>query len=196
MHDPILELQVVRPTTEQQFDEQTKLCRQRFLWKTINHGSPWHFMQSSLITEQIFEKTQRIQHDEENTIPQSLVKILPPQFIDLVNETVTGLIQLKSVGTKPEELSTSEALALYDEEIALLRALMLKKNHDYGEAWRDMRPTSFTDLILVKLIRIHQIEKHLGKTLVSEGIDAGYQDIVNYSIFALIRMSEHINCQQ
>lgn len=153
-------------------------------------------MQSSLITEQIFEKTQRIQHDEENTIPQSLVKILPPQFIDLVNETVTGLIQLKSVGTKPEELSTSEALALYDEEIALLRALMLKKNHDYGEAWRDMRPTSFTDLILVKLIRIHQIEKHLGKTLVSEGIDAGYQDIVNYSIFALIRMSEHINCQQ
>jgi hypothetical protein len=115
---------------------------------------------------------------------------IEPEFIGLVNYAVMGLIQMKLADDPRMELSEKEALDLYDAEVTNIKNLMLAKNHDYGEAWRSMRVSSFTDLILAKILRIKQIEDNKGKTIISEGIDAGYMDIVNYAIFALIQMSE------
>lgn len=112
------------------------------------------------------------------------------EFVGLVNYAVMGLIQMELTSDAPLELPVEKALELYDKKVGEIKALMLKKNHDYGEAWRDMRVSSFTDLILMKLLRIKQIEDNKGKTIISEGIDAGYHDIVNYAIFALIKLNE------
>lgn len=115
------------------------------------------------------------------------------EFIGLVNYAIIGLIQLELKDDKRTELPEVEALNLYDKKAQEIKKLMMAKNHDYGEAWRDMRVSSFTDLILMKLLRIKQIEDNKGKTLISEGIDAGYHDIVNYAIFALIKINENKN---
>lgn len=175
--------------TSEQYDQQISLCRELFAKKTKDYGTSWRVLRPKSLTDQLFIKAQRIKTLEEAEV-RKVDEGIEPEFIGLVNYAVMGLIQLKMDNDPRLELSEKEALELYDAEAATIKALMLAKNHDYGEAWRDMRVSSFTDLILMKLLRIKQIEDNKGKTLVSEGIDAGYMDIVNYSIFALIQMSE------
>lgn len=173
--------------TPQQFDEQIALCRDIFLKKTKDYGTSWRVMRPKSITDQLFIKAQRIQTIEE--APQKMINEgVESEFIGLVNYAIIGLLQLKMPHDNRTEIPLNEVLKLYDTEVANIKALMMAKNHDYGEAWRDMRVSSFTDLILMKLLRIKQIEDNQGKTIISEGIDAGYSDIVNYAIFALIKL--------
>jgi hypothetical protein len=176
--------------TSTQFDEQIKKCREIFQKKTHDYGTSWRVLRPKSLTDQLFIKAQRIQ-----TIEEATTKMVDEdersEFIGLINYAVIGLIQMKLKGDTRLELKEEEAIAFYDAEIAQIKALMMAKNHDYGEAWRDMRVSSFTDLILMKLLRIKQIEDNQGKTLISEGIDAGYHDIVNYSVFALIKLNEN-----
>lgn len=175
--------------TSSQYDAQVALCRDVFGKKTKDYGTSWRILRPKSLTDQLFIKAQRIKTLEETEV-RKVDEGIEGEFIALVNYAVMGLIQMKLVKDDRLELTEKEALELYDKEVAEIKALMMAKNHDYGEAWRDMRVSSFTDLILMKLLRIKQIEDNKGKTLISEGIDAGYMDIVNYSIFALIQMSE------
>jgi len=175
--------------TSEQYDQQVSLCRDVFAKKTKDYGTSWRVLRPKSLTDQLFIKAQRIKTLEETEV-RKVDEGIEPEFIGLVNYAVMGLIQLKLKDNNKLELSEAEALEQYDTEIAGIKKLMLAKNHDYGEAWRDMRVSSFTDLILMKLLRIKQIEDNKGKTIISEGIDAGYMDIVNYAIFALIQMSE------
>ncbi len=174
--------------TAQQFDEQIAACRNIFEKKTQDYGTSWRVLRPKSLTDQLFIKAQRIQtiEEAETTMVNEGVE---PEFIGLVNYAVIGLIQLSLKNDSRLELTAKEALEMYDREVATIKSLMLAKNHDYGEAWRDMRISSFTDLILMKLLRIKQIEDNSGKTIISEGIDAGYSDIVNYAIFALIKLN-------
>ena len=175
--------------TSQQYDQQVSLCRDVFAKKTKDYSTSWRVLRPKSLTDQLFIKAQRIKTLEESEV-RKVDEGIEPEFIGIINYAVMGLIQIK-LGDDPRlELNEKEALDLYDAEIAGIKTLMLAKNHDYGEAWRDMRVSSFTDLILMKLLRIKQIEDNKGKTIISEGIDAGYMDIVNYAIFALIQMSE------
>ena len=175
--------------TSTQFDEQLKACRDIFKKKTHDYGTSWRVLRPKSLTDQLFIKAQRIQ-----TIEEAQTKMVDEdersEFIGLINYAIIGLIQMELKDDKRTELAEDEALSNYDKQVAEIKTLMLAKNHDYGEAWRDMRVSSFTDLILMKLLRIKQIEDNKGKTLISEGIDAGYRDIVNYSVFALIKLSE------
>lgn len=175
--------------TSAQFDEQIQRCREIFQKKTHDYGTSWRVLRPKSLTDQLFIKAQRIQTLEEKQT-KMVDEGVEPEFIGIINYAIMGLIQLKLKDDKRVELSELEAVSLYNEQVKLIKELMMAKNHDYGEAWRDMRVSSFTDLILMKLLRIKQIEDNDGKTLISEGIDAGYQDIVNYSIFALIKLSE------
>lgn len=175
--------------TNLQFDKEVSLCRTVFEEGSAQNGTPWRVLQPKSITQSLFSQVWRIRSHEESNSPMLLEEIAS-LFRELITYSVQGLVQIKSGASIPVRLTPEEALAQFDKEIAELKALMMRKNHDYGEAWRDMRIPTFTDLILMKLIRIQQIERNDGKTIISEGIDAGYQDIVNYSIFSLIRMSE------
>ncbi len=175
--------------TSIQYDEQVSLCRDVYVKKTKDYGTSWRILRTKSLTDQLFIKAQRIKTLEESE-ERKVDEGIEPEFIGLVNYAVMGLIQIKLADDTRLELDEKEALALYDHEISEIKKLMLAKNHDYGEAWRSMRVSSFTDLILSKILRIKQIEDNKGKTIISEGIDAGYMDIVNYAIFALIQMSE------
>lgn len=175
--------------TSLQFDEQIGRCREIFRKKTHDYGTSWRILRPKSLTDQIFIKAQRIQTLEEKKT--SMVdEGIEDEFVGIINYSVMGLIQMELVNDKRTDLPEAEALALYDKHTAEVKALMMAKNHDYGEAWRDMRVSSFTDLILMKLLRIKQIEDNAGRTIISEGIDAGYRDIINYSVFALIKLSE------
>jgi len=176
-------------TTSSQFERQIKQCREIFLKKTHDYGTSWRVLRPQSLTDQLFIKAQRIQTLQEKGT-QMVEDSIELEFVALVNYAIIGLIQMQLTGDKRIELKEGEAMELFDKNIAEIKALMLAKNHDYGEAWRDMRVGSFVDLILMKLLRIKQIEDNKGKTLISEGIDAGYRDIVNYSIFALIKLNE------
>jgi len=173
--------------TSAQFDEQVARCREIFSKKTHDYGTSWRVLRPKSLTDQLFIKAQRIQTLEE-AVTKMVDEGIEPEFIGLVNYAVIGLIQMELANDKRTELPEAEALSLYDKQVAEIKALMMAKNHDYGEAWRDMRVSSFTDLILMKLLRIKQIEDNKGQTLISEGIDAGYRDIVNYALFALIKL--------
>ena len=175
--------------TSEQYDTQVSLCRDVFAKKTKDYGTSWRILRPKSLTDQLFIKAQRIKTLEETDV-RKVDEGIENEFIGLVNYAVMGLIQMKLPTDTGLELTETEALAHYDKEVSEIKALMMAKNHDYGEAWRDMRVSSFTDLILMKLLRIKQIEDNKGKTIISEGIDAGYMDIVNYAIFALIQMSE------
>ncbi len=175
--------------TLEQFDEQIARCRDIFCKKTQDYGTSWRVLRPKSLTDQLFIKAQRIQTLEEKK-SQMVEDSIEGEFIGLINYAIIGIIQLDLMEDKCLELEAKEAVALYDRQVAEIKSLMAAKNHDYGEAWRDMRVSSFTDLILMKLLRIKQIEDNEGKTIISEGIDAGYRDIVNYSIFALIKLSE------
>lgn len=175
--------------TSKQYDAVITTCRELFINKMKDYGSAWRILRLPSLTDQIFIKAQRIRSLQENEV-QKIAEDEKPEFIGIINYSVMALIQLElGVATQPD-LNLATALELYDKKIAEARALMHDKNHDYGEAWRDMRVSSLTDLIIQKLLRVKQIEDNKGKTLVSEGIDANYQDMINYAVFALILMEE------
>ena len=173
--------------TSQQYDAIISICRDLFTQKTKDYGTAWRILRLPSLTDQIYIKAQRIRSLQENEV-RKVDEDETSEFIGIINYCIMALIQIeKGIADQPD-LNYDEAVALYDAKIALTKQLMEDKNHDYGEAWRDMRVSSLTDLILQKLLRVKQIEDNKGKTLVSEGIDANYQDMINYSVFALIHM--------
>ncbi|OYQ33125.1 hypothetical protein CHU92_13360 [Flavobacterium cyanobacteriorum] len=175
--------------TSAEYDSVIAVCRQLYINKMKDYGSAWRILRLPSLTDQIFIKAQRIRSLQENEV-RKVDEDETGEFIGIINYSIMALIQLdKGVADQPD-LNVDEAIALYDEKVALTKTLMEAKNHDYGEAWRDMRVSSLTDLILQKLLRVKQIEDNKGKTLVSEGIDANYQDMINYAVFALILMKK------
>lgn len=178
-------LKTVMTKTEQQYDEVIATCRTLFINKMKDYGSAWRILRLPSLTDQIFIKAQRIRSLQQNDV-RKVNEDENSEFIGIINYSVMALIQLEKGVVEQPDLNVEEASALYDEKITETKNLMLNKNHDYGEAWRDMRVSSLTDLIIQKLLRVKQIEDNQGKTLVSEGIDANYQDMINYAVFALI----------
>lgn len=171
--------------TTKQYDEAVASCKEIFLKKARDYGSSWRVLRIISIVDQLFIKAQRIR-TLQNKKEQKVSDDITSEFIGMVNYGVIGLIQLSRQPGDPEELSVAEVEQLFDEKISGTRRLMQDKNHDYGEAWREMSQESFVDLILMKLMRIRQILLNEGKTLVSEGIDANFEDIINYGLFGLI----------
>ncbi len=176
--------------TSEQYDEIIQRCRDLFSKKMTDYGSAWRILRLPSLTDQIYIKAQRIRSLQENEV-RKVDEGEIPEFIGIINYAVMALIQIEKGIAEEPDLNPEEALALYNTAISRTKGLMEDKNFDYGEAWRDMRVSSLTDLILQKLLRVKQIEDNLGKTLVSEGIDANYQDIINYAVFALIHLGVH-----
>ena len=175
--------------TSQQFDDVVAFSRSLFEKKMHDYGSAWRILRLKSLTDQIFIKAQRIRSIEDKGA-QKVADSIEGEFIGILNYSIMALIQLdKGVAEQPD-MDTEQALQAFDAEVTETKQLMMAKNHDYGEAWRDMRISSYTDLILQKLLRIKQIEDNSGKTLVSEGLDANYRDMVNYAVFALIKFAE------
>lgn len=173
--------------TKQQFEKVISICRDLFEKKLKDYGPSWRIMRPTSLTDQIFIKANRIRSLEIKGV--SMVNEgIRPEFIGIVNYGIIGLIQLAKGFSDTTDITNEEALALYDKYMTETKELMYAKNHDYDEAWRSMRISSYTDLILMKLYRTKQIESHDGKTLVSEGIDANYMDMVNYALFGLIKL--------
>lgn len=173
--------------TKQQFEKVISICRDLFEKKLKDYGPSWRIMRPTSLTDQIFIKANRIRSLEIKGV--SMVNEgIRPEFIGIVNYGIMGLIQLAKGFSDTTDITNEEALELYDKYMTETKELMYAKNHDYDEAWRSMRISSYTDLILMKLYRTKQIESHDGKTLVSEGIDANYMDMVNYALFGLIKL--------
>lgn len=171
------------------FEKAIDKCREIFVKKLADYGTSWRVMRPSSLTDQIYIKARRIRSIEEKGEENLKVKEgVVPEFIGIVNYCAIALIQLKLGAGDP--ISAEEAITLYDKEIKDSTSLMLAKNHDYDEAWREMRVSSFTDIILQKLLRTKEIESHGGKTMISEGVDANYKDIINYALFALIQLGD------
>lgn len=175
--------------TASQYDEIIAGCRRLFMKKMNDYGSAWRILRLPSLTDQIFIKAQRIRSIQEQTI-RKVDENEASEFIGIINYSIIALIQMEKGVVEQPDMNVEEATTHYDNHVAETKALMEAKNHDYGEAWREMRISSLTDLILQKLLRIKQIEDNQGKTLVSEGIDANYQDIINYAVFALILLLE------
>jgi len=181
--------------TSAQYDAVIAECRSLFLKKMKDYGCAWRILRLPSLTDQIFIKAQRIRGLQENEV-RKVDEGEVPEFIGIINYSVMALIQLeKGVALQPD-LSNEEVEELYVRTTARTKQLMENKNHDYGEAWRDMRVSSFTDLILQKVLRIKQIEDNKGKTLVSEGIEANYEDMINYAVFALIHIHKKSELSQ
>jgi hypothetical protein len=176
-------------TTDTQYDRVIDACKEIFLKKTRDYGTAWRVLRTISIVDQIFIKAQRIRTIQEKK-QQKVVDGIGGEFQGIINYAVIGLIQLDLVPDAPEELELAGVTSLYDKYIAAAKKLMQDKNHDYGEAWRSMSQESFVDLILMKLQRIRQILANEGKTIMSEGIDANYNDIINYAVFAMIMGAE------
>lgn len=172
-------------TTTHQYDAIVASCKDIFLKKTSDYGTAWRVLRPISIVDQIFIKAQRIRTIQEKQ-HQKIGEHITDEFRGIINYGVIGLMQLELGPDEPEELTVSKASSLYDANLEAAKKIMEDKNHDYGEAWRSMSQESFVDLILMKLQRIRQILANEGKTIVSEGIDANYIDIINYAIFALI----------
>lgn len=175
--------------TSKQYDAVIEQCRTLFKNKMSDYGSAWRILRLPSLTDQIFIKAQRIRSLQQNAV-RKVDEGEASEFIGIINYCIMALIQLDKGVVEQPDMETTEAVDLYDEKIRLTKQLMLDKNHDYGEAWRDMRVSSLTDLILQKLLRVKQIEDNAGKTIVSEGIDANYQDMINYAVFAMIHLGE------
>jgi len=171
--------------TSQEFDKVIAICRDLYSKKMKDYGSAWRILRLPSLTDQIFIKAQRIRSLQENEV-RKVDEDETGEFIGIINYSIMALIQLDLGVVDQPDLDWETAVRLYDEKVTITKELMEAKNHDYGEAWRDMRVSSLTDLILQKLLRVKQIEDNKGKTLVSEGIDANYQDMINYAVFALI----------
>lgn len=176
------------PNTAEQFEHVIDICREVFQKKLHDYGASWRVMRPSSLTDQLYIKANRIR----NIQMKGLNKVdegVEPEFIGVVNYGVIALIQLELGVADTPKMETEEALRLYDLKIREAMSLMLDKNHDYGEAWRQMRVSSFADLILTKVFRTKEIEDLGGDTYISEGVDANYMDMVNYAIFALIQLN-------
>lgn len=173
--------------TSEQYDAVIKNCRELFQKKMKDYGSAWRILRLPSLTDQIFIKAQRIRNLQENPV-RKIDEDEKWEFVGIVNYSIMALIQLEKGVVNQPDLNPEEVLGLYDKHVAITKTLMENKNHDYGEAWKDMRVSSLTDLILQKLLRVKQMENNKGKILVSEGIDANYQDMVNYAVFALIHL--------
>ena len=184
-------LQHFMQQTSKQYDAVIHGCRELFLKKSHDYGTAWRIMRLPSLTDQIFIKAQRIRGLQCNKV-QKVEDDQATEFIGIINYCIMALIQIGKGVVDLPDLSAGEALELYDGEVARTKKLMEDKNHDYGEAWRELRVSSLTDLILQKLLRVKEIENNQGKTLVSEGVDANYRDMINYAIFALIHLGDEI----
>ncbi|MCB0823931.1 MAG: DUF1599 domain-containing protein [Bacteroidales bacterium] len=177
--------------TSAQYDQVIDECREVFLNKMKDYGSAWRILRTSSLTDQIYIKANRIRSIQEKGTSK-VDEGIKPEFIGIVNYSVMALIQLE-LGVEEElEMDSGKALNLFNTHFLNAKNLMMDKNHDYDEAWRNMRVSSLTDIILMKLLRVKQIEDNEGKTTVSEGVDANYNDIINYSVFALIKLNEGV----
>lgn len=173
--------------TIQQFDHVIAVCRDLFKKKLLDYGASWRILRPESVTDQIYIKANRIRSLETKKTSKVDEGILP-EFVAIVNYGVIGLIQLQKGYADRVDMTNQEAQELYDKLLFETKELMLAKNHDYDDAWRYMRVTSYTDLILMKIYRTKQIESNQGETLASEGVDANYMDMINYSLFALIKL--------
>lgn len=174
-------------TTDQQYEGAVESCRQIFLKKTKDYGTSWRVYRTISIADQLYIKAKRIRNIQEKRV-QKIEDDVVGEFMGIVNYSIIGLIQLDIHDDEVEDLPVEAVMKMYDSKISIAKRLMEDKNHDYGEAWRDMSQESFVDMILAKILRIKQIVQNEGKTLVSEGIDANYFDIINYAIFAQIML--------
>ena len=174
--------------TNRQYDAVLAACRKIFDSKTSDYGTSWRVLRTISIADQIFIKAKRIRTIQENK-SQQVADNIASEFAGILNYAIICNILLTLPAAADNELPAAKALSLYDEQAAAAKKLMQQKNHDYGEAWRDMRISSITDLILMKLLRVKQIEDNKGQTLASEGVIANYQDMLNYAVFALIKLS-------
>ena len=177
----------IMKNTSQEYDTVIAMCRALFINKMKDYGCAWRILRLPSVTDQIYIKAQRIRGLQQNDV-RKIDEDESGEFIGIINYSIMALIQLDLGVVEQPDLTVQKATESYDTKIKLTKELMENKNHDYGEAWREMRVSSLTDLILQKLLRVKQIEDNKGKTLVSEGIDANYQDMINYSVFALILM--------
>lgn len=175
--------------TNKQFEQVMSRCRELFSSKLHDYGAAWRILRIPSVTDQLFIKASRIRSLQSGEIAM-IDEGIGPEFMGIVNYGIIGLIQLSEKPALKEDMSEEQALTLYDRFAKSAYELMIKKNHDYHEAWRGMRITSYTDLILMKIYRTKQIEDLGGETLVSEGIDANYMDMINYAVFALIKLDE------
>ncbi len=175
--------------TSQQFDTEAKLCREIFEKKASDYGTSWRVLRLSSLADQIFIKAQRIRTIDLLDV-KKVAEEMDSEFIGIVNYALIALIRLEAGDKIEEEIPLDKLMKLYDEKFLAAKNLMLAKNHDYGEAWRDMLISSFTDLIMMRILRIRQIAVNEGRTLASEGIDANLFDIINYAVFALIKIGE------
>jgi hypothetical protein len=174
--------------TSQQYDAAISICKDIFLKKMKDYGTAWRNLRPTSLTDQIFIKAQRIKSIEEKGT-QKVVDDIKGEYVGIINYCVIALIQLELANDSRIDLPYEEVANLYLKYLAKTKQLMEDKNHDYGEAWRDMRINSLTDLILMKIFRVKQIEDNKGQTIISEGVDANYMDMINYSVFALIKLS-------
>lgn len=175
--------------TSQQYDAVITRCRDLFEKKLRDYGAAWRILRLPSLTDQIFIKAQRIRSIENKGV-QKVADAIDGEFIGILNYSAIALINIKFGVVEQPDMNPDAALEAFDNMTSLAKSLMMDKNHDYGEAWREMRVSSFTDLILQKLLRVKQIEDNQGATIVSEGIDANYLDMINYAVFALIQIGE------
>ncbi|MFI5450903.1 DUF1599 domain-containing protein [Pedobacter sp. UC225_61] len=173
--------------TSQEYDNVIAVCKSLFLKKTKDYGTAWRILRAASITDQIFIKAQRIRTLEEKKISK-VGEDITSEYIGIVNYCVIAMLQLELSESDPNEMDVQVVESLFDKRVTETKDLMFAKNHDYGEAWRDMRISSLTDLILMKILRVKQIEDNLGQTVASEGVKANYQDMLNYAVFALIKL--------
>lgn len=173
--------------TSQEYDSVIAVCKSLFLKKTKDYGTAWRILRPASITDQIFIKAQRIRTLEEKKVSK-VGEDITSEYIGIVNYCVIAMIQLDLAPDETNEMELERVEMLFDKKVTETKELMFAKNHDYGEAWRDMRISSLTDLILMKILRVKQIEDNAGHTLASEGVAANYQDMLNYAVFALIKL--------
>lgn len=173
--------------TSLEYTNVINVCRELFSKKTKDYGTAWRILRPSSLTDQIFIKAQRIRTIQETGV-NKVGESIDDEFIAIINYCIMAIIQVSEVELKELEIDPEQAIRLYDKYAKNAFELMMKKNHDYGEAWRDMRVSSLTDLILMKILRVKQIEDNNGSTIISEGIDANYYDMLNYSVFAMIHI--------
>lgn len=174
--------------TETQYRQVIQRCKELFLKKNQDYGTAWRILRLPSITDQIYIKAQRIRTLQQTGVSK-VGEGIEPEFVGIINYCVMALIQLQLRNDPRMELPTDELEVLYDHQVGQVMHLLFAKNHDYGEAWRDMRVSSMTDIVLMKLLRTKQIEDNQGSTLVSEGVDANYMDMINYAVFCLIKLT-------